>query len=81
MKTFIQWAEANKLELPVVTDEQPKEKAKTEGRVRTGYSGNYPAAYVSGQYPHHYFNPYKATADLDKQNMKSPKTPPSTAAN
>ena len=29
---------------------------------------NYPAGYVAGQYPHKYFNPIKATADLDIKN-------------
>lgn len=71
MKTFLDWIKEEKLELPeVVTDAPEKEKTTKENRVRTGYSKNYPPAYVSGQYPHKYFNPAKATADLDKQNME-----------
>jgi hypothetical protein len=78
MKTFMQWAEENKLDLPVVadapdaqaTDAPTGQKATAEDTKRTGYSANYPDAYVRGQYPHKYFNPIKATADLDKQNMK-----------
>lgn len=62
MKTFYQWAEENKIELPEAT--------KNENRVRTGFSANYPPAYVSAQYPHKYFNPAKATADLDAELMK-----------
>lgn len=79
MKTFMQWAEANHQDdindvLTAVapgeeTDAPNGEKATGESRVRTGYSGNYPPAYVSGQYPHKYFNPYKATADLDAQSI------------
>ena len=37
---------------------------------RTGLSANYPPAYVSAQYPHKYFNPSKATADLDIKNIE-----------
>ena len=77
MKNFMQWCEDNKLDLPVLADVEPAQsvdtpkgsKTKGENTKRTGYSANYPAAYVAGQYPHKYFNPIKATADLDKQNM------------
>lgn len=68
MKSFIEWAKENKLELPII--DQVSEPATSENTKRTGYSANYPAQYVSGQYPHHYFNPIKATADLDAQIMK-----------
>lgn len=68
MHTFLDWMKENNLELPL-TDAPEKKSPVSEKRVRTGYSANYPDAYVAGQYPHKYFNPAKATADLDKQNM------------
>jgi hypothetical protein len=77
MQTFLNWIKEQNLEVPVVSDTTPSEKVETEAqpttdenRKRTGYSANYPPAYVSGQYPHKYFNPSKASADLDKENMK-----------
>ena len=81
MKSFIQWAEENKLELPVQidapeaqeTDTDKGKKGTTENRVRTGFSANYPPAYVSGQYPHKYFNPVKASTDVDAENIKTGK--------
>jgi hypothetical protein len=74
MLTFLDWVKEQKLELSTdsakaKTVETNAEKTTDENRVRTGYSANYPPAYVSGQYPNKYFNPAKATADLDKQNM------------
>lgn len=76
MQTFLNWIKEQKLEVPVVTDAAPVKEVDVdskpttdENRRRTGYSANYPPAYVSGQYPHKYFNPTKATADLDKENM------------
>ena len=76
MQTFLNWIKEQNLEVPVV-DFDAAEKVETgaksttdENRKRTGYSANYPPAYVSAQYPNKYFNPSKATADLDKQNMK-----------
>lgn len=79
MKSFLDWLKEEKLELPAQATEAPAEKnlegSSTEKTVeektkRTGLSGNYPPAYVADQYPHKYFNPIKATADLDIQNMK-----------
>ena len=67
MHTFLSWVKEQNLELPI--DVEKGKATIDEKRVRTGYSANYPPAYVSGQYPHKYFNPAKATADLDKQNM------------
>ena len=80
MHTFLDWIKENKLDLPLV-DASEKKPVVSEKRVRTGYSANYPDAYVAGQYPHKYFNPAKATADLDRQNMdkKDIVTPPDTA--
>lgn len=69
MQTFLNWIKEHNLELPVTTDAAPSRKATAENRKRTGYSANYPPAYVSAQYPNKYFNPTKATADLDKENM------------
>ena len=72
MKNFLQWVEANGLELPAVE----------ENTKRTGFSANYPPQYVAGQYPDGYFPPIKATAPLDAQimNRKDVKTPSNTAA-
>jgi hypothetical protein len=77
MQTFLNWIKEQNLEVPVVSDVAPPEEVETEAqpttdenRKRTGYSANYPPAYVSSQYPHKYFNPSKASADLDKENMK-----------
>lgn len=55
MKTFINWCEEKKLELPAID----------ENRVRTGITANYPDAYVRAQYPELNFPPHKATAPLD----------------
>jgi hypothetical protein len=67
MKTFEQWAKEKGLELPEIHQpEGEADKAKVaENAKRTGLTHNYPDAYVRGQYPHKYFNPIKATADLD----------------
>lgn len=61
MKTFVKWCEKTKRDLPAVAESQ----------TRTGISDNYPPAYVRGQYPGKYFNPTKATADLDLQQKAS----------
>lgn len=74
MKTFIKWAESEKLELPIVSDtEEQGEETTDENRTRTGLTHNYPDAYVRAQYPHKYFNPTKATTDLDLE--QKPNTP------
>lgn len=83
MQTFLDWIKEHKLEMQdVSTDTASAEKVETEveaepataeNRVRTGYSANYPPAYVAAQYPSKYFNPRKATADLDAENMKKQK--------
>lgn len=79
MKSFFDWIKEENLELPAVVDQQPseenvegssEEKTVEEKTKRTGLSANYPPAYVSAHYPHKYFNPSKATADLDIENMK-----------
>jgi len=70
MKSFFDWIKEEKLELPAITDSGEGEKTVEEKTRRTGLSANYPPAYVSGQYPHKYFNPSKATADLDIQNIE-----------
>ena len=70
MKSFLDWIKEEKLELPVVTAAAEGEKTVEEKTKRTGLSANYPPAYVSGQYPHKYFNPIKATTDLDIQNIE-----------
>lgn len=70
MKSFLDWVKDEKLELSVVTSAADGEKTVEEKTKRTGLSANYPKAYVSGQYPHKYFNPTKATTDLDFENME-----------
>ena len=78
MQTFLNWIKEQKLDVSAIsTDAAAPEKTETdtkpataENRVRTGYSANYPPAYVAAQYPNKYFNSRKATADLDAQNMK-----------
>lgn len=65
MKSFIDWTKEEKLALPTFTDAAEAEKTVEEKTKRTGLSANYPDAYVAAQYPHKYFNPIKATADLD----------------
>jgi hypothetical protein len=72
MKSFFDWIKEEKLtlDLPAVTDTAEAEKTVEEKTKRTGLSANYPPAYVSGQYPHKYFNPSKATTDLDIQNIE-----------
>jgi hypothetical protein len=73
MKSFFDWIKEEKLtlDLPAVTDTAEAEKTVEEKTKRTGLSANYPPAYVSGQYPHKYFNPSKATTDLDIQNIET----------
>lgn len=83
MLNFEQWCAENDQELPYAVAEVDGEQkvvallgteeaveTTDENRARTGYSANYPDAYVSGQYPHLWFVPVKATANLDKQIMK-----------
>ena len=65
MHTFFKWVEESGLDLPFVDVEQGEETTD-ENRVRTGYSANYPDAYVRSQYPDGYFPPSKSTAFLDK---------------
>ena len=77
MKSFFDWIKEEKLELPLVDADSSEKSVEAEGEKtveektkRTGLSANYPPAYVSDQYPHKYFNPIKATADLDIQNIE-----------
>lgn len=70
MKTFMQWVEENKLELPALTDAEEGKEATSENRARTGVGPQYPDAYFMAQYPHKYSNPTKATTDLDLSNAK-----------
>lgn len=70
MKSFLDWVKEEKLELPAVVDAPEAEETVEEKTKRTGLSANYPPAYVADQYPHKYFNPGKATADLDIQNIE-----------
>jgi len=69
MKTFMQWAEEKKLDLPVVrdTEQSGKESTTKENQTRTGQTHNYPDGYLRSQYPAGYFAPTKATAFLDAE--------------
>lgn len=78
MNTFFQWAEGEKLEMPVNPDHDPEQNwedeqvassVKSEQRARTGWSANYPAAYFSAQYPVLWMGPRKSTHALDAQHM------------
>lgn len=71
MKSFLDWVKEEKLDLPLETSADSGKKTIEEKTKRTGLSANYPSAYVSAQYPHKYFNPTKATTDLDIQNMRN----------
>jgi len=62
MKTFVKWAESNKLELPPVS-----EHAAKRGGIA---SWAYPDAYVRSQYPNLYFAP---TAADHMQKLKGAK--------
>lgn len=70
MKSFLDWLKEENLELPVFSDSAESEKTVEEKTKRTGLNANYPDAYVAAQYPHKYFNPIKATADLDLSTRK-----------
>lgn len=65
MKTFLDWAKEQNLELPIITDSEEGQEASSESSSakRAGISANYPDAYVRAQYPHKYFNPITSTAD------------------
>jgi len=69
MKSFLDWAKEESLNLPI-TDAPASEKTVEEKTKRTGLKGNYPDAYIAGQYPHKYFNPISATADFDLSTRK-----------
>ena len=71
MKTFKQWAEVNKFELPVMTDSEDAQTATSENGKRTGIGGQYPDAYVRGQYQPAYFPPIKATAAASAVGRRS----------
>jgi len=77
MKSFLDWLKEEKLSLPNLENSSEKtieapsaEKTVEEKTKRTGLSANYPDAYVAAQYPHKYFNPTSATADLDLSTRK-----------
>ncbi len=61
MKTFLKWAESNKLELPPVSEDTKR------GGIA---SWAYPDAYVRAQYPNLYFAP---TAADHQQKLKGAK--------
>jgi hypothetical protein len=61
MKTFTQWAENNKLELPAVSEDTKR------GGIA---SWAYPDAYVRGQYPDLYFTPTAADAGVKLKGKK-----------
>jgi hypothetical protein len=81
MKTFVQWAEDNGYEIPVLTDTEPKKKSSSENRIRTGITANYPPAYSKAQYPDGYNPPYKGTAVLDMKQKAAPSYGGQKAAN
>lgn len=72
MKTFMQWCEERKLDLPTFTETPPEEEATTEsGSARRAAvrSHAYPPLYGRGQYTKSYFTPTAAdTLVYDKDN-------------
>jgi len=71
MKTFFQWAEDKKYELPIL-----------EKTLRTGIHTAMPTGYIRSQYPNAYFAPTAGTWDLDLQNLNKfvkDKAPPDGA--
>jgi hypothetical protein len=84
MKTFLQWAEENKYDLPVVTDTDEKKDATSEGSYRRRIKFGHPDAEGAAQYPQGYFAPGSATAFLDfkqRKEQKMKKDTGGTAAN
>jgi len=79
MKTFFQWAEESKLDVPVFNAAPEGEDATNENGFRTGWSHNYPPAYARAHYPDLYAAPKKATAALDSK--AKPRKVKDTAAN
>lgn len=57
--TFMQWCESTKKDLTFLT----------ERGLRTGIHYPMPTGYIKHAYPHKYFNPAIATADLDLKNF------------
>ncbi len=61
MKTFLQWADNRKIELPEIN-------LKAENTKRSGIRGAYPSGYVRSQYPDLYFTPIAADAPVQLKN-------------
>lgn len=61
MKTFLKWAESNKLTLPPVSEDTKR------GGIATWA---YPDAYVRSQYPDLYFTPTAADAPFKLKGRK-----------
>lgn len=71
MKTFLQWCEERKLELPSFNETPPEEDATNEGSGKRAAvrSHAYPELYGRGQYTKSYFTPTAAdTLVYDKDN-------------
>lgn len=63
MKTFIQWCEDRKFELPTFTETPPAQATKDESgssKRAAVRSHAYPSLYGRGQYPKGYFTPIAA---------------------
>lgn len=60
MRTFLQWAKANKKNL-------------VEDKIRTGIHTAMPKGYVQHEYPDAYYYSHIGTAPLDLQNLKKVK--------
>jgi hypothetical protein len=85
MKTFLQWVEEHKLDLPVFTDadEDNKKPAMQEKAIRN-IGPQYPDAYKKGQYMDGKTGSYFAPANADvlfKLAAKGSPGGPNTAAN
>jgi hypothetical protein len=72
MKTFFQWAETKKLELPVLGEQPPAKGTVDEKQTRSGIAHwAYPDSYARQQYPDGYFMP-KAADAVQKMGKHQP---------
>jgi hypothetical protein len=71
IKTFIQWAEEKKLELPVLGETPPAKGTVDEKAARAGFAHwAYPDSYIRSHYPDGWFMPRAADAKQKMGNHK-----------
>jgi hypothetical protein len=84
MKTFFQWVEAQKLELPTFTDAEDNKGTAVQEKAIRNIGPQYPDAYKKGQYMDAKSGSYFAAANADvlyKLSAKGSPGGPNTAAN